>query len=423
MKKRVIIIGLDGVPYELIRDLSEKGIMPNVTKLLSRSSFRKMRSSIPEVSCVAWSSIITGKNPAEHGIFGFTDLCANSYKLRFPDFNDLKSRPFWENSLVKSVVINVPSTYPARPMNGIHISGFVSIEIKKSVYPSTLVPVLESIDYRLDVDSDKAHKSMDLFLEDLEKALGARIKTYEYLWDKIDWEIFMLVFTETDRLMHFLWNAYLDTEHKYHQDFLKCFKKIDNVIGDILSKIKESDSLIMLSDHGFEKLECDVYINWLLKENTFLDWTVGEEAGLENINSSTKAFALDPARIYVNTNVRFPRGSIKDWDKDKVLRDLESLFTGLTINGRKVIKSICRKEQIYSGPYLEVGPDLILLGNTGFNLRASLQSQGITGKGIFTGKHTQDNGFLILADAGGEINIPEYPSVCDFTSIINGLNN
>ena len=423
MKRRIIIIGLDGVPYELIKDLSEKGIMPNAAKLIKEGIFRKMQSSIPEVSCVAWSSIITGKNPAEHGIFGFTDLLPNSYKLRFPDFNDLRSKPFWETLPAKSAIINVPGTYPVRMMNGVHISGFVSIDMEKSVYPKALIPVLKSMDYRLDADFEKAHKSMDLFLEDLDKVLLGRIRAYEYLWEKIDWEMFMFVFTETDRLMHFLWDAYEDANHKYHQDFLKCFRKIDEVIGDILSKMKEGDSLVMLSDHGFEKLEYDVYINYLLKEKGVLSLGPDEDVGLENIDSSAKAFALDPARIYVNTSVRFPHGSIDEQDKEKVLRDLEALFTSLTISGGKVIKNIYRKEQIYSGSYLDAAPDLILLGNKGFNLRANLKAQGITGKGIFTGKHTQDNGFLILANTRGEIDIPEYPSVYDFTDIVAGLNN
>ena len=65
--------------------------MPNSSRLMEDEIFKKMESSIPEVSSVAWSSIITGKNPGEHGIFGFTDLMPKTYPLIFPNFNDFKS--------------------------------------------------------------------------------------------------------------------------------------------------------------------------------------------------------------------------------------------------------------------------------------------------------------------------------------------
>ena len=169
-KKRNVIIGLDGVPFELLRDLADAGVMPNVGKMIVSGTFRKMSSSIPEVSSVAWSSIITGANPAEHGIFGFTDLPDNTYRLSFPNFNNLKVTPFWEkNSNFKHILLNIPSTYPARKVNGVLISGFVALDMEKAVYPDDLIPNLTEIDYRIDVDSEKAHKSLELFIKDLNK--------------------------------------------------------------------------------------------------------------------------------------------------------------------------------------------------------------------------------------------------------------
>ena len=157
--------------YLLIKDFAEIGIMPNTAQLISQGIFKKMNSSIPEVSSVAWSSIITGQNPGQHGIFGFMDLYDHSYEMKFPNFNDLKAEPFWDQWEGRSVIINVPSTYPVREMNGVHISGFVSIDFEKSVYPKSLVPQLRRLDYRLDVDSQKAHSAMDLFLKDLDLSL------------------------------------------------------------------------------------------------------------------------------------------------------------------------------------------------------------------------------------------------------------
>ncbi|MHC4439590.1 MAG: alkaline phosphatase family protein, partial [Planctomycetota bacterium] len=213
---RIIIIGLDGVPFGMIKDFAATGVMPNTARLIPQGIFKAMHSSVPEVSSVAWSSMITGENPGRHGIFGFVDLLTGSYKMRFPNFNDLKAPPFWDMWEGRSVIINVPATYPVKAMNGVLISGFVSIDFEKSIHPKLLVPDLKHLDYRLDVDSQIAHSSMELFLEDLDKTLDARIEACRYLWDSTSFQTFMLVFTATDRLMHFLWNAYEDADHKYH---------------------------------------------------------------------------------------------------------------------------------------------------------------------------------------------------------------
>ncbi|MDD5454422.1 MAG: alkaline phosphatase family protein, partial [Candidatus Ratteibacteria bacterium] len=353
---RLIIIGLDGVPYGLISGLAKENIMPNMGGIIRDGVFRQMSSSIPEVSSVAWSSIITGKNPAEHGIFGFTDFPHGTYRLSFSNFKDLKAPVFWNDPPKPSVIINVPSTYPALPLNGVLISGFVAPDLEKGVYPSSFVPYLKENDYRIDVDSGKAHKSFDLFLNDLDKTLDSRKKIYEYLWKKEKWQIFMLVFTGTDRLMHFLWEAYEDKSHKYHTHFTEHFKKIDGIIGEIVKKCGDNDSIIFLSDHGFEKLEKDVNINFLLKKEGFLKFTPGEKENFSSIDYQTKAFALDPARIYINLKDKYPRGKVEQKEKDKIIEDLKVLFASLEYNGKKVIKKLFRKEEIYSGPLLEHAP-------------------------------------------------------------------
>lgn len=415
---KTVIIGLDGVPFGMIKDFTETGVMPNTAELISQGIFKKMNSSIPEVSSVAWSSIVTGQNPGQHGIFGFTDLFDNSYKMKFPNFNDLKSPPFWDMWEGKSVIINVPSTYPVREMNGVHISGFVSIDIEKSVHPKSLIPQLSSLDYRLDVDSQKAHSSMDLFLEDLDKTLDARIETYRYLWETQDWQTFMLVFTGTDRLMHFLWSVYKDESHQYHELFLEHFRRIDQVIGEIIARAGDDDLLVMLSDHGFERLDYDVYISYLLVREGFLQFKQGEDISLDNICYGTKAFVLDPARIYLNLKGKFPCGTVDQSDSENLLCQLENLFRSLEIDSRKVIRDIYRKEQLYLGPYFENAPDLILVGAKGFNLKASVKADRLTDKAIFSGKHTQDSAFLLAKGLADKNIVPEIPSVWNIKGII-----
>lgn len=415
---KTVIIGLDGVPFSMIKNFAENGIMPNTRTIIRDALFTRMASAIPEVSCVAWSSVITGANPARHAIFGFMDLAPNSYRMTFPNFNDLKQPPFWDLWQGRSVIINVPATYPVHEMSGVHISGFVSIDFQKSVYPASLIRNLKELDYRLDVDARKAHTCLDSFLEDLDKTLHARIQAYRYLWKSSQWQTFMLVFTATDRLMHFLWDAYEDENHKYHAHFLDHFRKIDRVIGEINNSISDDSLLVILSDHGFERLDADVYINYFLAENGFLRFEKGRDADLKNIAHETKAFALDPARIYINRTGKYPCGSVEPAEAPDILSQLETLFASLTIDGKKVIRHIYRKEQIYEGPYLNNAPDLVLVAAEGFNLKANLKTEKLADKGPFTGKHTQDSAFLAVKGPVRNDIVPQNPSVSDVKAVI-----
>ncbi|MFH1624182.1 MAG: alkaline phosphatase family protein [Pseudomonadota bacterium] len=419
--KRIIIIGLDGVPYSLIKDLSVRGVMPNMSKLIEENPLRQMESSIPDVSSVAWSSIITGKNPGEHGIYGFVDLIPGTYRLYFPNFANLYGIPFWNyRNGRRSIIINVPSTYPASELNGILISGFVALDLEKAVYPPSLVPELRRLNYRIDVDSEKGHQSLELFIEDLNRTLEARIETYRYLWGKEDWDYFMLVFTGTDRLSHFLWAAYEDNTHGYHKTFLQYFSTIDQVIGEIATRMRPEDALIVLSDHGFERMKRTIHINYYLRKTGFLKTREDPAASYDDIDGDTRAFALEPARIYVNTAAKYPRGGVKEKDKEAVIGDLLDIFNSLEVEGDRVINQVYRKEDIYTGLLLDRAPDVVLIPNSGFDLKARLQAETLTETPIFTGKHTQNDAFL-LVKSSEDCFVPENPSVFDVFGILENL--
>lgn len=423
-KKRTIIVGLDGMPYGLMNSLAHDGTMPNLGVLVKEALFRRMISSIPEVSSVAWSSAITGTNPGQHGVFGFTDIAPGTYRTTFPNYHNLKVKPFWERQgSGRSVIINVPTTFPAREMNGVHIAGFVALDLERSTYPRSLVPMLQEMDYRVDVDSQKAHETMGFFLRDLDKTLQARVDVYRHLWGEEEWDTFMLVFTGTDRLAHFLWDAYEDETHEHHKAFLDHFRHIDEVVGEITDNLTGDDVLIMLSDHGFERLKKDVYVNYLLQEEGFLTFEDGASSGLRSIAGDAKAFALDPGRIYVHSKERYPNGNVEANDRDAVVEDLRALFESLQTEGEKVIRRAYRREELYSGSQMDRAPDLVLLGEPGYNLRVSWKAKQPFGTGIFTGKHSQPDAFLLVWGAGAESIVPEKPDITDMVAIMDQLED
>jgi len=165
-QKRVAVIGLDGVPYSLIVSFCQQGILPQTAAFMTAGRLHRMRASLPEISAVSWTDFMTGTDSGKHGIFGFTDLKANSYDLRFPNFYDVRTPTIWEKlnqAGKRCVVINQPATYPARPLKGVLISGFVAIDLAKAVYPPKELERLKKLNYVIDVDTAAARADHNSF--------------------------------------------------------------------------------------------------------------------------------------------------------------------------------------------------------------------------------------------------------------------
>ena len=144
----------------------------------------------------------------------------------------------------------------------------------------------------------------------------------------------------------------------------------------------------------------------------------GQNADLKNISEPTKAFALDPARIYLNRKGKYPCGTVDPAESKELLCRLEDLFASLEADGRKVIKHVLGKHDVYSGPCLDDAPDMVLIAEEGFNLKANLRANQLTDKPIFTGKHTQHDAFLAVRGLPDEGLVPEAPSVSDVRAIM-----
>lgn len=419
--RRTVVIGLDGVPYGLLDKLSDCGVMSNFKDLKEDGTFRVMKSSLPEVSAVSWSSIITGKNPGEHGVYGFTDMLRGLYVLSFHSFKKLKALPFWQAAKTnRYVIINLPATYPAGEINGILISGFVSPDLERAVYPREYLKLLLDMNYRIDVDVERSKLSNSLLFSQLHEVLNTRMRLAMHLWDEMNWNVFMLVFTGTDRLEHFLWDAYENKRHEYHEDFLGYFRAIDEAIGIINSRLSEDDLLVILSDHGMERIKVNVNINAFLRQEGYLLTEDNPRKGHNSILRETKAFALDPSRIYLNKKGKYPRGSVNKDEEEDLIQELIDLFHSLKWKGKRVIKEVCRKEEIYKGKYVDQAPDLVLIPEKGISLRAKLFSKELFEMDELTGKHTIDDAFLYVKALDDE-RIPETPSVEDVLPILRSL--
>jgi predicted AlkP superfamily phosphohydrolase/phosphomutase len=69
--RKVIVLGFDGLDYEVTRQLIDAGRLPGFSRLAAGGGFTSLATTIPPQSPVAWSTFITGRDPGEHGIFDF----------------------------------------------------------------------------------------------------------------------------------------------------------------------------------------------------------------------------------------------------------------------------------------------------------------------------------------------------------------
>ncbi len=417
---KVCLIGLDGVPYSFIKKLTDEGSMPNLASLFRTGDLRQMSVSIPEISSVSWSSFMTGTDSGNHGIYGFMDVRDGSRQMYFPNYTDLKMETLWsslERKGKKSVVVNLPSTYPAGRINGILVSGFVAIDLKEAVYPASIVSKLEDINYRIDVRAHLAKDNPGFLFDELSSVLETRFRAFELLAKEVDWDFFMPVITGTDRLHHFLWSSSLDPENRYYNAFLGYYKKLDDMIGKLLDSLPDGTQVMVLSDHGFTNIETEVYVNRWLFENGYIYYAKDNPVDLEDVSSSSKAFALDPSRIYINKKSRFKDGIVSDGDVKRVVDGIADAIMGLEYNGKKVIKHVFRPEEIYSPKEIKRAPDLVLLSNHGYDLKGKLDAGSVFDLRHFTGMHTQDDAFVFSTNRLPKDNI----TIFDIKSYIESL--
>jgi predicted AlkP superfamily phosphohydrolase/phosphomutase len=405
---KVLILGLDGVPRRLLEELGAGGVMPFLGGLIRQGMLRDLAASIPEISSVSWSSFMTGKNPGEHGIFGFTDLVPPTRKIRFPRFSDLAVPTFWDRlglRGLRSVVINQPSTYPARALPGAMVSGFVALDLDRAVYPAKHLRKLSAMGYATDVDMQKGREDKEGLLKDLSACLAVHEKAAWYFWDAEKWDIFELVVTGTDRLQHVLWDAVEEKGHPLHQRALDYYHEVDALAERFVSRFRDAHpagALYILSDHGFTRCRKEVRLNAWLEENGYLSYKDDQRTSPESLAPGTRAFALDPGRIYLCGP-----------DPERSREEISARLARLEHEGRPVMRAVHRREDIYRGPQAARGPDLVAQGNDGFDLKGTFKAREVFAEPSLTGMHDPEAFLLTDQRLPGKLNIEDIAATIE----------
>lgn len=282
-KPKVLIIGLDGATFDLIKPWAKEGHLPTLKKLMDEGVYGPLLSTIPFATIPAWPSFATGVNPGKHGFYDFFKEKENSYEMTVETYPSraIKCSTIWDilgqNSLTVGLV-NIPGTYPPKKVNGYMITDMFTPPNACFTYPDHFQEeLIKKIgDYRV-FFSQLSSKNIPMLIKDLEETLQMRIKATMYLFEK-DLDFIMVVDNGTDRAAHELWR-FLDPDNplfnqnelkKYGNPLLEYYKKVDEGLNVILKSIDNNTIVIIMSDHGLGPLRKFINLNALLIKEGFM---------------------------------------------------------------------------------------------------------------------------------------------------------
>jgi len=428
---RVLVIGLDGATFDVLNPLIESGHMPCLSSLMKSGAYGPLRSTILPGTPMAWSSFATGKNPGKHRIFEFMKRLPGTYDMVPTNASDREGPDLW--TIIsrygrKVGVLNVPYTFPVRPVNGFMVSGMMTPHGgAEYTYPPSLAHELDEYlgGYQLHPKETYSDLNITKFLRDLYQITKHRTKAALYLMRNKPWDFFMVVFNGTDRIQHGLFK-FIDPSHPLYSpkkakiwapQVANYFAEVDRCCARLIDAAGDDTIVMVVSDHGMRPLSGYVHLNNYLIRRALLklkrNWSTRIKLFLFNVGftpenlyrlllllriqklrqkisrgrarglieriflsfkdvdwTRTKAYQFIGGHIYINLRGREPHGIISPGEEyERLRRILISELKQLSdpSNGNHLIEHVWLREEIYSGEYVNEAPDILFLPATPYS--------------------------------------------------------
>jgi predicted AlkP superfamily phosphohydrolase/phosphomutase len=415
---RTFVLGLDGASWRLLEPWLDDGTLPNIAALRESGTWAENRSCLPPVTFPNWKCYSSGKNPGGFGVFWFEAVDLEAGEITVCNGSDFDTAELWDylnDEGLSTGVINMPSTYPPRDLDGLMVSGgpdavegeYRSID-QGYARPAALEADLESrFDYR--VHPDPLVSSRDERGAEVEAILDlfdARFEAAVTLMDEQDLDFVHLTLFYLNVLQHFFWDD---------DPTRRGWQLVDEWVGVLAER--EDLNLVLFSDHGSAPTQTEFYVNeWLAangyqartrsidsyfqrvgltRENALavakrlgivdalaatvperLQQLVPQQAGLKRDRKldaielpATDAVASGQGPIYLN-----PARDVERV-REQLLADLRTVED----EHGPLFTAVYRGEKIYDGPYVESAPEIVLEQRPGVHV-----NDGIGGGEVMT---------------------------------------
>lgn len=392
MSGKLVVIGLDGATWTLLDLWISQGRLPTFARFINSGIRATLKSTIPSTTCPALPSLFTGVNSGNTGIFSFTKPNGSPINS-----TDIKHPTIW-NILdmynYRSCVVDVRMTFPPEKLNGIMICGSpIPTYQSNYTYPEDLESKIISFrDEKLDREISERAKEPKRHHRDILKMITKRLERRYRIFrqlnqnDNFDFPFFWI--GDTDFIQHLCWS--------YKKVILQFYIYVDKILEDI-TKTFPKRNIIILSDHGFQSPPDHLFLvnTWLHKERYLVrksgpfyhllslvqvlsskyisssrlrrilrvfrrnhKHACGKEMILDTFNVPGINVEGSSAYLATNWGIKIVCSENYDSVRDEIIEKLEKLRGP---EAQKVIKAVWKKEEIFSGKYLEIIPDIVFI--------------------------------------------------------------
>ena len=347
---------------------------------MSGGIYGRLESVIPPITVPAWMCMVTGQDPGSLGVYGFRNRTDHSYNaLGFVSSNSIQAPAIWDEvgrRGKKSIVIGLPPGYPPRRINGISIGCFLTPDTVRGefTHPANLKAKINELvgEYPTDVKGfrtdDKEWLKNEIFEMNRKQWTVVR-----WLLKEQEWDYFHFVDIGLDRMHHGFWN-YFDKRHVLYQpgnsyeDLIpEYYRLLDEQIGSVLSMLDSDTVVLVVSDHGAQRLDGGFAVNeWLVREGLLvLDEFPSEVTPFNKLSvnwAKTRVWSEGGyyARVFFNVQGREPQGVIPPANYEAFQDEMKARFESLQDDKGNPLNSLVFKPREIYKNVRNVAPDLIV---------------------------------------------------------------
>ncbi|MCZ6747182.1 MAG: tetratricopeptide repeat protein [Acidobacteria bacterium] len=291
---RLLLVGWDGADWNLLDPLLARGDMPHLAGLLERGIRGRLRTVMPNLSPVVWTSIATGTLPAKHGIIDFLAVDRKTGK-RVPVTSNLRKMPaLWTILDKRGLDVEIVAwwaTWPAEEVRGTLVTDRIAYQLfgmseslgrgpEGKTWPPELFDSLQDLIVR---PEDITHEEVRIYAPDLPdpadlggedadllaefKTVLAATETYHRIalrLAQVGTPVLKAVYYEaTDTAAHLFMPFMAPTRPGISPERAKLwgpvveavYRDLDRRLGELLDTVGGETCVMVVSDHGFRSGE------------------------------------------------------------------------------------------------------------------------------------------------------------------------
>ena len=374
---KTLVIGLDCAAPEIL--FHHPGLN-HIRALMERGCYGRLESVIPPITVPAWMCMSTSQDPGSLGVYGFRNRKDYSYHgLSVVNSSSIQQTAIWDvmgAHHLNVVVVGVPPSYPPRRMHGVNVGCFMTPDTKTHDYTYP-VSVRQEIDrlvgeYPVDVKGFRTDNK-EWLRDQIYDMTRKHFEVIRYLMVTLEWDYFQFVEIGVDRVHHGFWK-YHDKQHRqyvpgnpYETLIGDYYAYVDQEIGNLLELLDDDTNVLVVSDHGAQRLEGGFCVNeWLRREGllvlkepltkptpfspSLVDWQrtrVWSEGGYY-------------ARVFFNVEGREPQGIVPESAYDDLIQEMTARFHALRDDRGEAMGSLVFQPRDLYRRLRNVPPDLIV---------------------------------------------------------------